>query len=1098
MSDNVGQGELDSSSTQVLDSEVDQSQIAAGATEATWLQREKELLRQKEEEVRAREEKLRQTEAALALREEQLRKEKELLITREMLKHQQPPGQHTTPNPQSSPAQPQANPFLPRAHETHNEHPTKNTPPKEPLTPHQTPPMQNTPPRLTVQQQKQPPSQENTKQKVQQVRQEEVSSPPDSPKHSKKSRTPNRRQSMKQRSISSLQHARLISGTMQKRGQAKGKFDLTNWKTRFFGLTSEELLYFTDASEQSLKGGVELAQVVYVEKVRDGEFDKRPFVFQVGYIEDGVLYTLYVQAKDEEEQELWMGTTRKVMRHKVKKLADVYHPGHFSKRWTCCEGERVNRGCTPCSNYDIRRATIGAIKGHQSSHPVPGRSATVSAGGTRNEMETSAVGAEILTPNSKTGSLNSASSVELGNELAEAVRRASLTVSESTITPQPGEEIHVTLKKQPKESFGLRFCGSRDDEGIAARGPGIFIKKVLPSTPAAAVGRDKLRPGYRVLSACGVNTKLARMDVLESAIKNATDTLELVVTPSDEEFRQFMQASCHYPRCTGVISKETGLCIRCNQRRRDEDIRAMGSRSPSGSTINYGSRVVSRSHSGSSAAQWASSDSDFANNDPPSGGASAPSTVLEENGDIDHNFSEDEWTIDDYEKNYTVKKCHIVANDKKNFGVEFTGPSNAAALASCGRGIFILRVKPGSAVEQAGLRPGDRLLSMDGEDVSKISLTDLNKVIERVSNKTEMVAHEAKARLTRFLSNLCPKCSWPMEPSDTFCTKCGTKKVNNKGDKWELNRDVITVTGYLGKGNFGEVERGEFRLANGSVANVAIKTCTKENSSSMFIAEAIKMKAWSHKNLVKLHGVCSINEPMWIVLELVTGGGLEEYLRSKKADNFTPSIYASLLCDISSGMFYLNSNNWIHLDLALRNLLVDTAQFSLGLGSAPVVKVCDFGLAMQVADENTPSRLPPKVMLPVRWTAPEVWTTRMATITADVWSFGIIMHEILTRGRIYPYWDHKGTSQELMDKINNNYRIPREKCIPIQYYQLMRVCWAPSPNLRPKFDVLESVFDVWRSLPGLSVHNGYLTDGSTRVSCSLIEGMENVKLKKAS
>lgn len=157
-----------------------------------------------------------------------------------------------------------------------------------------------------------------------------------------------------------------------------------------------------------------------------------------------------------------------------------------------------------------------------------------------------------------------------------------------------------------------------------------------------------------------------------------------------------------------------------------------------------------------------------------------------------------------------------------------------------------------------------------------------------------------------------------------------------------------------------------------------------------FLAEAQMMKKLKHPKLIQLYAVCSTEEPIYIVTELMKHGSLLEYLQGvgKKS---TIRQLVDMGVQVAAGMAYLESQNYIHRDLAARNVLV---------GSNNIVKVADFGLARIIKEEVYEARVGTR--FPIKWTAPEAINYNKFTIKSDVWSFGILLTEIVTYGRT-PY-----------------------------------------------------------------------------------------------
>ncbi|XP_075458137.1 tyrosine-protein kinase Fer isoform X2 [Ascaphus truei] len=179
-----------------------------------------------------------------------------------------------------------------------------------------------------------------------------------------------------------------------------------------------------------------------------------------------------------------------------------------------------------------------------------------------------------------------------------------------------------------------------------------------------------------------------------------------------------------------------------------------------------------------------------------------------------------------------------------------------------------------------------------------------------------------------------------------------------KDKKWILNHEDVTLGELLGKGNFGEVFKGALK----DKTPVAVKTCKEDLPQELkikFLSEARILKQYDHANIVKLIGVCTQRQPIYIVMELVTGGDFLSFLRKKK-DDMKPKQLVKFSLDAASGMAYLESKNCIHRDLAARNCLV---------GENNILKISDFGMSRQ-EDDGIYSSSGLK-QIPIKWTAPE-------------------------------------------------------------------------------------------------------------------------------
>ncbi|XP_044582296.1 tyrosine kinase receptor Cad96Ca [Cotesia glomerata] len=281
-----------------------------------------------------------------------------------------------------------------------------------------------------------------------------------------------------------------------------------------------------------------------------------------------------------------------------------------------------------------------------------------------------------------------------------------------------------------------------------------------------------------------------------------------------------------------------------------------------------------------------------------------------------------------------------------------------------------------------------------------------------------------------------------------------SSKESTEKDEWEFPRHRLKVFCILGEGCFGQVWKCEAIDINGSgtgVSVVAVKTL-KENATEReridLAQELTVMKTLEpHPNVVRLLGCCTEREPIFVIMEYISGGKLQSFLRNMREEKnsgrpgLTSRDLTGFVHQIAKGMAYLASKGIIHRDLAARNILIDSNR---------LCKIADFGFARDIAANKIYERKSDG-RLPIRWMAPESLYDNMYSVKSDIWSFGVLTWEIVTLGSTpYPGMG----AAEVMRKIKEGYRLERPEHCKRELYNIMYYCWDKDPSCRPSFGEL--------------------------------------------
>lgn len=259
-------------------------------------------------------------------------------------------------------------------------------------------------------------------------------------------------------------------------------------------------------------------------------------------------------------------------------------------------------------------------------------------------------------------------------------------------------------------------------------------------------------------------------------------------------------------------------------------------------------------------------------------------------------------------------------------------------------------------------------------------------------------------------------------------------------DSWELPRERVVINRRLGTGAFGAVYGGH-ALLDGVWTAVAVKTLragATVDQKLEFLSEAESMKRLRHENVVRLLGVVTASEPACLVLALAALGDLRGFLLARRGHGAGVSVrrLGRWALQAARALAYLRRQRLVHRDVAARNCL---------LSAGRTLRLADFGMARPCGDGDY-YRFGRKGMLPIRWMAPESVCLGVFSPASDVWSFGVLLYEIVTFGAL-PFQGF--SNSEVLEQVKEGRTVPLPPGLKPQLEGLMRSCWRRAREARP-------------------------------------------------
>ena len=258
----------------------------------------------------------------------------------------------------------------------------------------------------------------------------------------------------------------------------------------------------------------------------------------------------------------------------------------------------------------------------------------------------------------------------------------------------------------------------------------------------------------------------------------------------------------------------------------------------------------------------------------------------------------------------------------------------------------------------------------------------------------------------------------------------------------EIDRNTIHPTKVIEHHDLYDVFKGVWK----NTIPIAINATNNDHKSeSNFFKEVEVMKQLKHSNIIRLYGICTKEKPMCIITELLNIGNLHTYLKTK--DNLLQEYHlVDMGRQIASAMAYLESKNCVHRKLHARNISLKTQ-----LEQKIICKLTNFSYARIISGSNYVETTPSE-KLQIKWTAPETLKLKFSTTKSDVWSFGIVLYELVTFG-LEPY--PEVLFSEVLKLLETGYRMPCPHNCSEKLYEIMLECWRNNAETRPTFETLQ-------------------------------------------
>ncbi|GJS77856.1 serine/threonine-protein kinase HT1 [Tanacetum coccineum] len=304
-------------------------------------------------------------------------------------------------------------------------------------------------------------------------------------------------------------------------------------------------------------------------------------------------------------------------------------------------------------------------------------------------------------------------------------------------------------------------------------------------------------------------------------------------------------------------------------------------------------------------------------------------------------------------------------------------------------------------------------------------------------------------------------------------------------EEWTADLSQLFIGNKFASGAHSRIYRGIYKQRAVAVKMVRIPTHKEETRAMLeqqFKSEVALLSRLINPNIVQFIAACKKPPVYCIITEYMSQGTLRMYLNKKEPYSLSTETVLRLALDISRGMEYLHSQGVVHRDLKSNNLL---------LNDEMRVKVADFGTScLETQTQESKGN-----MGTYRWMAPEMVKEKPYTRKVDVYSFGIVLWELITA--LLPFQGMTPV-QAAFAVAEKNERPPLPASCQPALAHLIKRCWAAEPSKRPDFteivQALEKYDECVREGLPLTLHSGIISKNAIldRLSCCMAMSSNSV------